>query len=74
MSLGTADRDLGRLEARMDAVEQDIAEMRADVKAIRTTLDEARGGWRTLALVAGAAGSAGAALSQIVHWLGVLPK
>lgn len=56
----TTEERVARLEERM----KDVAEMRDDIRSILDTLAQARGGWRTLMLVGGAAGALGAA----VHW------
>lgn len=38
---------------------------------IMSTMDEARGGWRTLLLIGGAAGTVGGGLSWLItHWRG----
>lgn len=65
-----AQRELGRHAAEIEALKRDLAELRVDVKAIRRMLDEARGGWKTLLLVAGAAGAVGAALAKVPWWPG----
>lgn len=66
-------RDLGRHDARLDAMEKDLQEMKDQLKAmvdqmaaINTTLSTARGGWKTLMLVGGAA----AAALHILTWIG----
>jgi hypothetical protein len=41
-------RDLGRMEADIDNLKKSIDIMSEDVKAIRQTLDEARGGGKVL--------------------------
>jgi hypothetical protein len=41
-------RDLGRMEAEVANLKQTILTMSEDVKAIRQTLDEARGGGKVL--------------------------
>lgn len=58
-------RDLGRHDARLDAMEKDLQEVRAELKAvldkldsINTTLSTAKGGWKTLLLVGGAIATA----------------
>lgn len=60
------ERDFGRLEARVSALEDDMAELKADTKKILATLSEAKGGWKTLLLVAGAAGSMGAFVGKFL--------
>lgn len=63
-------RDLGRHEAEIDALKDSIEELKVEVKRISATLSEARGGWRTLMLVGGAASVLGAAASRFFEFLG----
>ncbi len=58
------ERDVGALEARMQAVEHEIHAMRQDVREIRDALVTARGGWRTLTLVIALSVSVGATLAK----------
>ena len=74
-------RDMGRLEGRMEAVERELREMKGvqgaigqDLKAIRSTIDQATGGWKTILLVAAAGGAVGALLMKLSWVAGVLPK
>jgi septal ring factor EnvC (AmiA/AmiB activator) len=60
------EREFGRLEARLTAVEDDLKELRRDVREIRDALTTIRGGWRLLALVIGASASLGAVASKLV--------
>lgn len=59
-------RDVGRHDAEIEALKADMAEVKADVKQVLSTLSEARGGWKTLMLVAGAAGSVGALIGKFI--------
>jgi hypothetical protein len=73
---------IAALEVKFANVDDNLAELKADFKAavtalnakldaVNTTLTEARGGWRTLMAVGGAAASAGAFASWIgqhVKW------
>jgi chromosome condensin MukBEF ATPase and DNA-binding subunit MukB len=60
MDMGDVDRDVGRLEARMETVETELQGIRRDVREIRDALVSARGGWLivgglvSLAIAAGA--------------------
>lgn len=45
-------RDFGRLEAEVQAMQKQIEEMASDMKAVRTMLDGAAGGWRVMVAVA----------------------
>jgi hypothetical protein len=59
-------QEFGRLQATVDALESDMSEMKADVRIIRDAITEARGGWRLLLMIGGAAASIGAAVSWVV--------
>ena len=61
----TTDKDIGRLEGRMSSVERDLSTMKTDLRCILKTLNEARGGWKTLLLAAGVAGTMGALASKL---------
>ena len=67
-------RDLGRLEARVDALEADIREISADVKAILALIHQARGGWKTLVIVGAVSGAAGALIAKLGMVAGFLPR
>jgi len=70
-------RDLGRHEAELEALSRFIEkiedtqeeQMRA-INAINRTLAEARGGYRTLLLICGASGAAGAVMWKLLELLG----
>ena len=61
---------MGDLKARMIRVEHDQVDMARDLKAIRSSLDQARGGWKTLMLVGGLAGAVGAVVAKVIPFLG----
>jgi hypothetical protein len=63
---------LAVVEQRAERAEQDITEIKGDLKAILRTLNEAKGGWRTLFAVAGLAGAVGAGLLKIAALLGLV--
>ena len=75
----TADIDpqeFGRLQAEVQALRvgeertaQALETMATSLKAIEIQLAEARGGWRTLLMVGGAAGTAGALLTKAIIWV-----
>lgn len=66
MMMTNIERDIGNLEARMQAVESELHAMRIDVREIRDALVGVKGGWRTLMIVIGLAASIGAALGKYV--------
>lgn len=58
-------RDLGRHDARLDAMEKDLQEMKdqltrmvEQMSKINETLSTAKGGWKTLMLIGGAIATA----------------
>lgn len=55
----------------MQTLLQDYAEIKSDIRAIRDTLQEAKGGWRVLMLVGGAGAAIG---GLIVKLLPMVPK
>ena len=57
---------------KLDALEVRCAKMELKLDAILATLDEARGGWRMLILIAGIAGTAGAVLTKASAWMPTL--
>ena len=59
-------QDFGRLTAKVEMLEEQVAEMRADLRAVRDMLNEAKGGWKLMLGIAGFAGAAGALLSKFV--------
>ena len=65
---------MGDLKARMIRVEADQIEMAGDLKAIRSALDQAKGGWKTLMLVGGLAGAGGALVTKVIPFLGGVPR
>lgn len=54
---------------KLDALEQRCAKMEIKLDSIIKTLNEARGGWRMLVLIAAIAGTAGAAFTKAGAWL-----
>lgn len=57
---------LRTLEVQMQAVLKDYDDMRDDIRIIRDTLQEAKGGWRVLMLVGGAGAALGGAMVKFI--------
>lgn len=55
-------RDFGRLEAKVETLQAQVAALSADLKLMISVLDNAKGGWRVLAAV-------GVVSSGITTWL-----
>ena len=76
MSEADVQRDLGRLEAQVASLGNAVAHLTNKIDALDAklgevdrTLSEAKGGWRTLLWIAGAAGSIGSALTYLASYL-----
>jgi ureidoglycolate hydrolase len=54
--------------AYMDKMLETMKSMQNTLTDINATLSEAKGGWKVLMLVGGAAGTVGAGIVQVVHW------
>ena len=57
------------LETEVSYLKKILDEVRADTQEIKKTLSEAKGGWKTLMLVAGIASTIGALLAKVVPFL-----
>ncbi len=68
------EREMGELVARVQALEDDMKEFGQDVKAIRSILDQAKGGWRMMITVAGLSGAVGAMAVKALPWIAMGPK
>lgn len=60
-------REVGALDARIAALENDLRDLRADVRVIRDVLVSLKGGWRTLSLVIAISASLGAGLARLAQ-------
>jgi prefoldin subunit 5 len=66
------DRELGELSARLTVLEREMKEIRADIKWMRDTVQQTRGGWKTIAFLISTSGVAGALMTWIAQhmWFG----
>ena len=62
------------LTAELEHVRKDMDEVRSDLRHIREVLSQAKGGWKTLMLVAGVSSTVGALLAKAIPFFGVFPK
>lgn len=65
------ERTLGQLEARVNALESEMREIRDDVKQVLAILNQTRGSWKTLLVVGGISGAAGSLLTKLAPLSGV---
>lgn len=63
-------RDIGRHDAQIEGLQEDMKAVKQDVHDIKLMLAEAKGGWRTLLAVSSLAGILGATLMKFADWLG----
>lgn len=57
-------RAFGQLEGKVDMLEIDMRELKSDIKFIRDTLAEAKGGWKTMIAI----GAFAASIGSFVTW------
>lgn len=62
------------LTAELEHVRKDMDEVKDDLKHIREVLSQAKGGWKTLMLVAGISSTIGALLAKVAPWFALAPR
>lgn len=67
--LATHAAEIKHLQSDMDKMVEDMEEIKKAIIEINRTLSEAKGGWKVLMLVGGAAGTLGAGIVQVIHWI-----
>jgi hypothetical protein len=60
------DTAVARLEVQVERLEQDMAELKSDIKFIRRKLDEATGGWKVFMMVGGIGAAIGGLLMKLM--------
>lgn len=58
-------RDYGRMEAQVEQLTKDVHMLTQTVKEINEFMQQSKGGWKTIAMLGGVAGSIGAAVTWI---------
>lgn len=66
VSAFSLEREVGSLEARIVALENDMRDIRADVRVIRDVVVGLKGGWRTLCLIVALSASLGAGAAKML--------
>ena len=72
--MSTPEIDIAVLKTEVEYLKNHIAEIRDDTREIKETLHQAKGGWKTLMLVAGISSSVGALAAKALPFLGLFPK
>jgi hypothetical protein len=63
------ERDIGRLEAKVEHLEATVSAMDAKLDTLTGYMSEARGSWRTLLAIGGLASACGAAVAWLIGFL-----
>jgi hypothetical protein len=66
----TPEERIARLEAQMADVREDQKEIKTDVKAIRTVIDQTKGGWKVMAMVSGLSAAFGGMVVKLAPLIG----
>lgn len=59
-------RDYGALEQKVAQLTADVHAMKETIEGMRDMMQQARGGWRTIMMLSGVAASIGAAFTWII--------
>jgi len=62
-------REFGRLEAEVKALTRSMEELTSDMKAVRSAMDAAGGGWRALVAVGALSGAVAAAFVKVMPFI-----
>lgn len=62
-------RDLGKFEAQIEALQESVAKLQGTVEVLAEAIQSAKGGWRTLMWLGGAASVLGASLFHLFDLL-----
>jgi len=68
--LAVHETEIKHLQADMDKMVKDMEDIKATLKAIQQTLDQAHGGWRMLLAVGSAAAIIGGAVAWVIEHIG----
>lgn len=66
--IATHASDIRHIQEDMDKMLESLKSMQKSLADINVTLSEAKGGWRVLLIIGGAAGTVGAGVMQVIHW------
>jgi len=66
--IATHASDIRHIQEDMDTMLEGMKSMQKSLADINTTLSEAKGGWRVLLIIGGAAGTVGAGAMHLINW------
>lgn len=68
------EREIGEMSSRLRTLEREMSETRQCMRELHEMALQAKGGWKTLMLVAGLAGTFGALGAKLAVAIGFLPR
>lgn len=68
------ERELGGVQARLEALEEGQATIQRDVREIRDVVVRVQGGWKTLAVIASVSAAVGGLIAKFIPWIMSLPR
>jgi len=66
----SVERELGELNAKVERLEEEMREIRMDLRAVREAMVSVTGGWKMLMLFGSLAGMVGAAIGKLMPLIG----
>lgn len=69
-----SDLQIVELEVKVKHIEESVGRLERKADDLLAFMNQAKGGWKTIALVAGVAGTIGALVGKLIPFLGALPK
>ena len=66
--IATHASDIRHIQEDMDKMLESMKSMQKSLADINVTLSEAKGGWRVLLIIGGAAGTVGAGAMHLINW------
>ncbi len=68
------ERELGGVQARLEALEEGQATIQRDVREIRDVVVSVKGGWKTLSVIAALSAVVGGLIVKFLAWAMLLPR
>lgn len=68
------DAEVIALGVKVDRLEGDMSEVKTDIKSLLAIINQTKGGWKVIILVASVAGTAGALIAKALPFLGGVPR
>ncbi len=65
----SVERELGEINVKVERLEEEMREMRADLRAVRDAIVSVSGGWKILLLLGSVAGMVGALAAKVMPFL-----